>query len=120
MLGSDAALIVHNSSDSQGTTVAGKAPFSLTALRNRSPQTVAFLTKTTLVCSLLSFSLPKSLQCVSESKLNSLLLDFQTTEAGRFSLLAKGQGPTPNPAAAGWDPQAGIDIPHALCFLLSH
>lgn len=101
MLGCDAALIVHNSSGSQGTTVAGKASFSLTALRNRSPQTVAFLRKTTLGCSLLSFSLPRSLRCVSESKLNSLLLDFQTTEAGCFSLLAKGQGLTPNPAAGG-------------------
>lgn len=95
------ALIVHNSSGSQGTTVAGKASFSLTALRNRSPQRVAFLRKTTLGCSLLSFSLPRSLRCVSESKLNSLLLDFQTTEAGCFSLLAKGQGLTPNPAAGG-------------------
>lgn len=80
---------------------------------------MAFLRKTTLGCSLLSFSLPRSLRCVSESKLNSLLLDFQTTEAGCFSLLAKGQGPTPNPAAGGekcWGSslQAGskVSTPH--------
>lgn len=109
MFDTDTVLIVQNSKDPQGQRGASKASLSLLSLCNRSLQTETFSNKktptnTTLVCSPFPLCPPRRFWCRSESRLSSLLLDFQNhLTLGLFHFMRWGQ--SPNTAAGTSQPQ---------------
>lgn len=101
MFDTDRGLIVQNSKDPRGQRAADKALLSLLSPCNQSPQR-HFPTKnptnTTVVCSPFSLCLPRRFWSRLESRLSSLLLDFQNhSRLGLFH--SKWWGQPPNPAA---------------------